>query len=53
MSDAPKKTLSAGALVGIILATLLGVLAVLVRGLRNVKLTVRLKLKRDGRAKKR
>jgi hypothetical protein len=51
-SGAPKKILSAGGLVMTILLSLLLGLAVVVRSLRNVKLTLRLKLLRDDRAEK-
>jgi hypothetical protein len=46
------KILSTGGLVAGILLALLGGLAYVVRSLKNVKLTLHLKLKRDDRAKK-
>jgi hypothetical protein len=47
-----RKLLSTGALMGAILLSLLGGLALVVRSLRNVDLTLLLNLKRDDKAKR-
>jgi hypothetical protein len=51
-SEAPKKLLSTGFLVGSILVTFLSGLALVVRSLRNIKLTLYFKLKKDDKAEK-
>jgi hypothetical protein len=51
-NNAAKKILSAGVLTGIVLVTLLGGFAFLVRSLKNVELKLNLELKRDHKAEK-
>lgn len=52
MNEPSKKLLSSGLLVGIILTSLLGGLALVVRSLRNVELQLGLDLKKDDKAEK-
>jgi hypothetical protein len=52
MDEPSKKILSSGVLVGIVLVTLLGGLALVVRSLRNVELKLNLELKKDDAAEK-
>jgi hypothetical protein len=52
MDSSSKKIFSTSALIGTILTTLLGGLALVVRSLRNVNLTLYLELKKDDKAEK-
>jgi hypothetical protein len=50
--ETPNKLLSTAVLIGAILLTLLGGLALVVRSLRNVELKLNLELKKDDKAQK-
>lgn len=50
--DAFKKILATAALIGVTLVALLGGLALVVRSLRNVQLSLHLDLKKDDKAEK-